>query len=820
MKTSIRILQLSILIILANTPSFAQLPCCCSGPDTAHILSVSAACPAPDTNVSYVTVGVAGGAAPYRISYDYGLTFHAPGDYHAYLTAGYTYNIVVRDSNNCVMHGAYSYTVKPKVAVSWVSFSNCFCTCSRTTTTTATALPAGGVGGSYRISFDSGATFESYGVYAKSLSIGHHYYIVAEDSMGCLSSVYPIYIPKALHVKDTFSVFPGGRNISCHGAHDGYINLTVSGATPPYTFRWSNGDTTQNISGLAAGIYSVTITDSNACSRPITVTLTEPAALTPAITATNVSCNGNTDGAAAVSVTGGTAPYTYLWSTSPVQTTSMAAALAAGTYSLTVTDTNGCTATTSVTIAEPSALSAVTTTLSNVSCSGGSNGALSVTPAGGTPPYTYSWATSPVQTTSAAIGLSAGIYSVTVTDAHNCSAIAMGTVLNPVPIYASVTAGNILCNGGTTTITVTGSGGTLPYHGIGTFTVTTGIYHYSITDAYGCAASGDVTVTEPAAISLGSSATNASCTANNGTATVTASGGTPPYSYQWDAHAGNQLLPTATGLTKGLYSVIVTDNNGCAQAMSVNVNSQSEAIALMPEISNPACFNGHNGSIELQPTGGLPPYTCAWSNGYFGMKLSGIDAGSYAVTVTDMAGCVASSSFTITQPQPLTVTLSPGIFPNGYNISINNGADGSVSADVSGGTGPYTYQWSNESMAPALQNLRAGTYSLLVTDVNGCTATAKTLLDDPGPLELPTGYSPNGDGRNDYFVIHGIDAYPNNRLIIYNRWGNEVFTADNYHNTWNGRNLEGKDLPDGTYFVVLIINGGSLTKNGYVDLRR
>jgi gliding motility-associated-like protein len=160
------------------------------------------------------------------------------------------------------------------------------------------------------------------------------------------------------------------------------------------------------------------------------------------------------------------------------------------------------------------------------------------------------------------------------------------------------------------------------------------------------------------------------------------------------------------------------------------------------------------------------------------------------------------------------------VYPTGFNVSTFSGSDGSVKTEGNGGTAPYTYLWSNGNSGPELQNVPAGQYTVTITDNNGCIDTASVVLAEPAVLELPTGYSPNDDGKNDLFVVHGINAYPNNQLVVFNRWGNEVYSADGYSNTWNGKNKDGKDLPAGTYFVVLTINGGAITRNGYVDLRR
>jgi gliding motility-associated-like protein len=179
-----------------------------------------------------------------------------------------------------------------------------------------------------------------------------------------------------------------------------------------------------------------------------------------------------------------------------------------------------------------------------------------------------------------------------------------------------------------------------------------------------------------------------------------------------------------------------------------------------------------------------------------------------------------SDTITLVQPDSLFAVLTVIQYPNGHNVTLHGVPDGSIEMEVFGGTVPYNYHWSNGYLTEDLHNIGAGTYTVLITDANGCTYDAAATLNEPFVLEMPTGYSPNGDGWNDYFVVHGVESYPDNNIEVYNRWGNIVYSKENYMNQWNGHNNNGDDLPDATYFVVLTINGGDITLKGYVDLRR
>ncbi|HRO97834.1 MAG TPA: gliding motility-associated C-terminal domain-containing protein, partial [Flavobacteriales bacterium] len=175
---------------------------------------------------------------------------------------------------------------------------------------------------------------------------------------------------------------------------------------------------------------------------------------------------------------------------------------------------------------------------------------------------------------------------------------------------------------------------------------------------------------------------------------------------------------------------------------------------------------------------------------------------------------------TVSAPASIVVDSTLSLYLGGYNVSSWQGQDGSINTDVSGGTAPYTYTWSNGASTPDLNGLAAGEYTLVVTDANGCSTTITVTLTQPSDLVMPTGFTPNGDGSNDVFFIRGLDAYPTNQLVIVNRWGNRVFERVNYRNDWDGESIQGGQLPNGTYFAILQVSGGERTLQGYIDLRR
>lgn len=762
-------------------------------------------------NTGSVNVSPSGGTLPYTYSWStlpVQTAATATG-----LTAG-TYTATVTDAHGCTVTASSTVTQPSTLAATASTLTNVSCN--------------GGNNGSVSVLATGGTTPYVYSwsttpVQTTSIATGLSagtYVATVTDAHNCsVISTAVVTEPTALEATASTTT-----NVSCNGGANGSATVVPAEGTSPYTYSWSTSpvQTTATAEGLSAGTYTATVTDAHGCITRATATITEPAVLTAtATTFANVSCNGGNNGWATVFPVGGTPLYKYMWSTIPMQDSSTAIGLVAGVYTVTVVDGNGCMTTATTTVTEPPLLTATTTVLTNVACNGGNNGSVNVVPVGGVLPYSYSWSTTPGQTTATATGLSVGNYTVTVMDSNGCSTTAAATIGQPDPLGVTVSASNILCNGGSATVTVAGTGGALPYVGVGTYNVTAGTYNYIVTDSNGCADSAAITVAQPDSISLTANITDASCAeGNNGAATIVAAGGTAPYTYQWDANAGSQQTATAANLKKGTYYVTVTDQNGCSKTAVVIINGDVSSLAISSDIISPKCYNDNNGSVTTNVTGGTPPYSYAWSNGSANMALDGLGAGEYKVIVTDAVGCSISGTYTVAQPDLVQVGLVPMVYPTGFNVSGYGASDGQVKAEVGGGTPAYTYLWSTGGTDAILDKVPAGTYSVIVTDQNGCMDTASVVLVQPVVLELPTGYSPNGDGKNDYFVIHGIEAYPNNQLVIFNRWGNEVYSAESYNNQWNGKNKDGKDLPDGTYFVMLSINGGAITRTGYVDLRR
>lgn len=574
-------------------------------------------------------------------------------------------------------------------------------------------------------------------------------------------------------------------------AANGSATATGTGGTGPYTFLWSNAANTATASNLAAGTYTVTVTDANGCSGTATTTLTATnPTIAPNFTTTPAVCL-STNGSATAAPTGGTGPYTYLWSSS--ETVAGITGKAAGAYTVTITDANGCSVVSTATITASSGTLAVTATATQSTCTA-ANGTATAAVTGGTATYTYAWSNS--GNTATINGLVAGTYTVTVTDANGCSATATATVTaNSGNLTLSTSTTNATCGAATGSATVTPSGGTGPFvyawSNSGTTATINGLivgtYNVTVTDANGCSATATANVTDPGSPTVSVAGGNdVSCFGlSDGAAAVTVSGGATPYTYLWSTGATGASV---SGLPVGPVSVTVTDANGCQATLSGTINGPSAALAATVAVNNNVtCPGASNGSLTVTATGGTAPYSYAWSaGGSTTATAAGLAPGTYTVTVTDDNGCSTTATGTIAPPtNPVTVSVSGGV------TSGCGTATGSATATANNGTGPYTYLWSNSGNTATISNIAAGSYSVTVTDATGCTATANGTVTDPGAHTASAAVTPvtcNG-GNNGSVTVTATGG------------------SGNYSYTWSpnvSSSASATNLAAGTYSITVL----------------
>lgn len=601
------------------------------------------------------------------------------------------------------------------------SFSNITCNGGNNGSATVTASGGSGV---YTYSWTSGGTNPT----ESGLSAGN-YTVTVTDSDGCVASqVFTITQPTALSATSTQT------DVVCNGASTGNASVVASGGTPGYTYSWApSGGSAATANGLLAGNYTCTITDANGCATTQQFTITQPAVLACSIALTPTTCNGST---ATANVTGGVGPYSYVWSNFSFGQS--ANNLNPGTYSVTITDANGCTTTQSTTVTTAPLLSSIGSWTS-VFCFGDATGSASVNAAGGTPGYTYAW--SPTGgTASTATGLIAGNYSCTITDANGCTLTRSFTLTEPSQVVSTSTQTNNSCFGGSTgSATVSTSGGvpnyTYSWAPIGGTNATAtnlsaGNYTCTITDANGCNSTLSVTITEPTAVAASVSVVNATCLVQ-GSATVTPSGGNGPYTYLWAPSGGTGA--TENNLGPGTYTVTVTDANNCTTTQTATITIASNVNATSTS-TNVSCFGGQTGTASVSPTGGTAPYTYSWSpSGGTNATATGLAAGTYTCTITDANGCQVQQTVTITSPSQITIS------PSVTNILCNGQANGSATVTASGGTPGYTYAWSPAGGTNQTANgLTPGTYTCIITDANGCATPQTATITQPAVLAVAT----------------------------------------------------------------------------------
>ncbi|MCY1721142.1 HYR domain-containing protein [Prolixibacteraceae bacterium Z1-6] len=593
-----------------------------------------------------------------------------------------TYTVTLTDGNGLTATDNITVNVNPQLTTTGIESKAV--SCFGGTDGEATVTPSGG-SAPYTI------TPTPTGLIA-----GTHTFTVTDDN-GCTTTVDVTITQPAAALTAT-----GVESlaVSCFGGNDGEATITPSGGTLPYTI-------TPAQTGLSAGTHTFTVTDDNGCTTSVDVTITQPAV---ALTATGVesqavSCFGGNDGEATINPSGGTSPYTI----TPAQT-----GLTAGTHTFTVTDDNGCTTTVDVTITQPAAaLTATGVESQAVSCFGGNDGEATITPSGGTLPYTIT----PAQT-----GLTAGTHTFTVTDANGCTTTVDVTITQPAAALTAtgVESQAVSCFGGNDgEATITPSGGTLPYTITPAQTgLTAGTHTFTVTDANGCTTTVDVTITQPAAAltATGVESQAVSCFGgNDGEATITPSGGTLPYT----------ITPAQIGLSAGTYTFMVADANGCTTTVNVTITQPAAALtATGVESQAVSCFGGNDGEATITPSGGTLPYTITPAQ-------TGLTAGTHTFTVTDANGCTTTVDVTITQPAAsLLISLT-----SQNDVICSYDSDGAIDITVSGGTPGYSYFWTTtggsglSATAEDQSGLTAGTYTVVVTDANNCSATTTIIID-------------------------------------------------------------------------------------------
>ncbi|MCU0359933.1 MAG: T9SS type A sorting domain-containing protein [Bacteroidia bacterium] len=537
--------------------------------------------------------------------------------------------------------------------------------CSVSANLTSGTIPCYGGSTTATITASNGqAPYTGVGTY--SLNAGPYSFTVT-DALGCASIITgTISEPSALNILSTFG------NILCNGGTT-TLNVSANGGTAPY------GGV--GIYTVSAGGQTLMVIDANGCVATNITNVTQPASLTVLSTFGNILCNGGTT-TLHVSASGGTAPYfgtgTYT--------------VSAGPQTLTVIDVNGCVASGITNVTQPASLT-VLSTFGNILCNGGTT-TLNVSASGGTAPYFGT----------GIYTVSAGPQTLTVIDVNGCVASGITNVTQPAALNVFSSFGNILCNGGTTTLNVSANGGTAPYFGTGTYTVSAGPQTLTVIDNNGCVASGITNVTQPASLTVLSSFGNILCNGGTTTLNVSASGGTAPYGGvgTFTVSAGSQTL-------------MVIDANSCVSSTIINI-TQPASLSVFSTFGNILCHGGTT-TLNISASGGTSPY--------FGTGTYTVSAGTFTNVISDSNGCSTSTIGNITAPSALTVTSN-------YGVILCNGGTTTLNITASGGTLPYS--------GTGLFIVNAGNFTNTVSDANGCVNSTSGIIAQPAALQLSSNH--------------------------------------------------------------------------------
>ena len=527
--------------------------------------------------------------------------------------------------------------------------------------------------------------------------------------------------------------------VTCFGDADGTASVTIIDAAQPFTYRWDdNGSTDLNRTGMAAGSYTFVITDANGCEGTEEVVVPTPDELVATITADFDACDFQDDAELTATVTGGTAPYTYAWSTGA--TTAVVSGLGAGTYLVDVTDANGCTTSTDFEVDPPASLSASASVTQPVCYQ--PNGEITVAVAGGTAPFVYAW-TPNVSQFATASGLAGGTYAIVVTDANGCEARLEVELDDETPITIDLEVSEITCfSADDADVDATVGGGLAPY--AYAWTTPTGVvasedladvgpgtYTLEVTDANGCTEEATVEIVEPNELVVLLDVEQPLCFEDGGTITIDINGGAGNYTWDWNGAAPDNST-VLTDLAAGDYTVDVTDQDGCTQSATATI--EATVLLELTTSSNPAtCPGEEDGDATVVITGGEPPYSIVW-DGDANLSTATITnqaGGVHVVEITDARGCVKTASVEIEN-----LSTGPIIDAELTELDCFGGTEAEIDLTITGGLAPYTFDWGvGEPTTEDRTGLAAGTYEVTVTDAAGCEATASYEFLDPAEIE-------------------------------------------------------------------------------------
>jgi len=606
---------------------------------------------------------------------------------------------------------------------------------------------------------------------------------------------------------------------SCLGQDDGSIKIEHSVNNVPYTYLWSNGKTTKNINQLSSGEYSLTVTDASICTAilaKIKVNNT-PSLLSDVESKKHPSCYGLKNGFISVITINGIAPYEYKWNTG--DTTALITNKAAGNYSLTVTDQSGCESHLNTQLIAPDSIKVVPVSIEDVRCFDEANGSIKTNATGGTPPYTYLW--TGIRTTDDIFNLSAGRYTLTVTDALGCRSTPINIDVKQPDLFQiyidSILAANCRL-GKNGFISLSATGGTLDYSYAWSHTqVSSSIFsdlitgNYSVTayDLFGCKSSVPTLFIPfnniPILSELDLISDNKCFNDRFGSIVATIINGTAPYDFNWShgvQYIKEEIADTVSQLPSGLYSLTITDAEGCVgTSETVAIKEIAQLSYQISDVIENVCNSDSNGIISIGIQGGTVPYNINWNEGV-GATISNLTNGLYLATITDANNCQKTT-------EVIQISSSSDISISGQIIhDMNNSSSGEICLDIFGAIEPYQIKWMNRpENSICITGLSAGIYEVEITDGLGCilsqafeieniSSTGETSISKFIIFPNPTNNTIKISGETDLIAVEIFSASGKNSNVITQRISSTQLSSD--------LSL----LPPGMYFLKIHYNDG------------
>ncbi len=634
---------------------------------------------------------------------------------------------------------------------------------------------------------------------ASNVPQGNYQIVVVNPATGCRDTAYQAVAANGTPI----AYITGVQNITCNGANNGLAQAAVTGGTPGYTYSWGPGLTSANRTGLTPGTHTVTVTDANGCTSSATAFINQPTPITAVITATPATCANTNDGLVSVVPDGGAGNYQLQWSTNPVQTNDTVFNAAAGAYTVTVTDANGCTLTRSAAISSPPPFVISQTLFTNTTC-GGTNGAITINAIGGTGTKTYALDGATAQATGAFTNVPPGPHTILITDANGCDSLYAFNFTTPPPFSFTTTVTPIGCSGGTTgTIVANGVGGTgtlqyriglLPYGANNNFTaLPAGTYIVWVRDGVGCTLSDTVILAAPGSLNVALVQDSASCNGvADGGITATGSGGTSPYRFSLSGGPALQTSGVFSPLAANNYTVTITDNFGCTASASVTVR-QPAVLTVNLVQDSVDCNGASDGSITATGVGGTAPYQYSINGGtnYQPSGLfPGLSAGPQTITIRDANNCTGTANITVRQPNVLTMN------PVVTDLDCPTDPTGVIATNPSGGSAPYRASLNGGAFVtpPTFTGLSVGTYNIIVRDAKGCEVAQTITVGAPSGVTLTlTAVNVSCTGANGSITAVGAGGVPG---YFYQINGGPLVASGVFNN-----------LPAATY-VIRVFDGG------------